>query len=419
MLKKLFSAACLIFIGILLGFVILEAGLRLIGVNKDLNGGVKNYYQADPKMGVDIAPNVKPGYDFFADAKIKVWSNELGCFDLPYHNEDDYILLVGDSFTWGYTPFEQKWGTLIEQLTGKRTLKCGVGGFGTHQELLKAEKTIALTKKSPKLIIVGYLGNDLSDDYLFPLDTVIDGRRVTRVSFSNIPLGTRHIKTDAELQASVKNWNNYCVTFTPRYPLFRRGLCILKQHTVSYGVLKKSMRGVLTRLVGARNVEALVGKDTGPQWEEGNIALIKEDTYPWIASAWEDQKKTIYEFQKLAHKENAQLLFVLIPLEEQVSPEQNTQLPQTVDLNQIHKTLIPFFEENNIAYIDLLSDFTISAQKGVDPHWKFNGHWNPQGNKLAGLLVSKYLLEKNMVRVPELEKQKKLSEIEKELSAFQ
>ena len=40
MLKKLFSAACLIFIGILLGFVILEAGLRLIGVNKDLNGGV-------------------------------------------------------------------------------------------------------------------------------------------------------------------------------------------------------------------------------------------------------------------------------------------------------------------------------------------------------------------------------------------
>jgi len=50
-----------------------------------------------------------------------------------------------------------------------------VTGYGTKQEWLKAAEIIARVRHQPRLIIVGYFWNDLSDDYSFPSLTVIDG----------------------------------------------------------------------------------------------------------------------------------------------------------------------------------------------------------------------------------------------------
>ena len=126
--------------------------------------------------GFDIKPNVK-GIPLSVDNRVeyRIWSNELGCFDEPYHGEKNYILLVGDSFTHAYAPFPDKWGTRIEKLLHYRVLKGGVTGYGTYQELLKAKEIIAKVKNRPQLIIVGYFWNDLSDDYSFPDLTVVDG----------------------------------------------------------------------------------------------------------------------------------------------------------------------------------------------------------------------------------------------------
>ena len=104
-----------------------------------------------------------------------IWSNELGCFDEPYRGEKDVILLVGDSFTHSYAPFADKWGTRLEKLLHYRVLKCGVNGYGTRQELLKAQEIIARIHRSPRLIIVGYFWNDLLDDSAFPSLTAVDG----------------------------------------------------------------------------------------------------------------------------------------------------------------------------------------------------------------------------------------------------
>ena len=57
---------------------------------------LRYYYQADLAKGFDIAPNVK-GKRLSVDNRVEfdIWSNELGCFDEPYHGETDYILLDG------------------------------------------------------------------------------------------------------------------------------------------------------------------------------------------------------------------------------------------------------------------------------------------------------------------------------------
>ncbi len=49
---------------------------------------LRYYYQFDPVKGFDINPNVK-GKRLSVDNRVEfeIWSNELGCFDEPYHGE--------------------------------------------------------------------------------------------------------------------------------------------------------------------------------------------------------------------------------------------------------------------------------------------------------------------------------------------
>ena len=159
--------------------VFLEVALHFTSYRRLLlrDRQIRYYYQADAAKGFDIRPNVgKIGTSVDnGSVKYDIWSNELGCFDAPYRGEKDVILLVGDSFTHSYAPFEAKWGTRLEKLLNYRVLKCGVNGYGTRQELLKAQDIIAQIHRSPRLIIVGYFWNDLQDDYTFPSLTVVDG----------------------------------------------------------------------------------------------------------------------------------------------------------------------------------------------------------------------------------------------------
>ena len=121
------------------------------------------YFSEDTNLGRDITPNIPPTLSPFYDHPYMVWSNELGCFDRPYLGETPYIYLTGDSQTWGYAPYEYKWGTKLEGLLHTRIVKCGVPGYGTMQEFLKTSRDMERLA-APELIIVGYFDNDILDD---------------------------------------------------------------------------------------------------------------------------------------------------------------------------------------------------------------------------------------------------------------
>ena len=171
----------LFFVALALTVCALEGALRLTRYRYLTGYGNlqenRGFMQADHDAGLDIAPNyprrtitIEPGYTQ------AIWSNEIGCFDLPYKGEKEYVLLLGDSFAFGVAPFDCTLGKVTEDLTGTRVLKCGVCGYGPRQELAKARKTIGLTGRVPKAIVLVYfVGNDLADDYTFPSGTVIDG----------------------------------------------------------------------------------------------------------------------------------------------------------------------------------------------------------------------------------------------------
>lgn len=148
------------------------------------------YFVADDELGYDIGRGVGPLMHQFAEHPYPVFSNRLGCFDHERAVPEGYVLVVGDSFAWGYTPLELKWTTLLEQQSGQFILKCGVTGYGTRQELLKAKRVVAEVGKNPRLIILLYSYNDLNDDLYFPQRTVYgDGYLVSTRDGSNLLTG--------------------------------------------------------------------------------------------------------------------------------------------------------------------------------------------------------------------------------------
>ena len=336
----------------------------------------------------------------------KVWSNELGCFDGPLESGHGAVFLVGDSFTWGYVPFEATWGTIVEREAGIRVAKCGVTAYGTILERIKVEK-LARRIGRPAVVVVGYfVGNDLEDDYLFPRVTVSEGYLATRASLSNEVTGTQVVRTEAEIKAAAQE-----ALQDPR------GLGLVKRfvawHSVTYNLLRNN--AVL------RKVMWQMGLAEPPPISLVPLVFRPTDRYPWLEQAWKDHLNNLREMQRVAHDLGAQLLVVVIPTREQVY-EFLRPRDDEAQWEQPNTRLRTFFEAEQIYSLDLLREFQARARqtprRELDPvhdlYWPVDPHFNIAGNRLAGLLVSRYLLEHRLVDQPD--RQQRLARVVQELA---
>lgn len=391
-LKRFALNLGLIALSVMAVIVLLEIALRFTTYRYLLTRDrhLRYYYQADLDKGFDIAPNVK-GKRMSVDNRVEfdIWSNELGCFDEPYHGEKSFILLVGDSFTHSFAPFPDMWGTRMEKLLHYRVLKCGVSGYGTYQELLKAKEIIAKVKNRPQLIVVGYFWNDLSDDYSFPDLTVIDGFLVESDKYKDP-------KTDQlskeKLEKRYTFWDRWV---GGDYPLSFGEMIryYLDQHLVVINLINDAV----VRIFPAKKYD----------YAYANKFLAFQEEQPWSREVWKRHLQNLAAFKDLAAANQANLLVVLIPTNTQVYP---FLVPhQDLDLERPNKILERFMKANGIDYLDLLPLMRAYADETPRPalnpekdlYWRQNSHWSIRGDHLVGLLVSRYILEHNLVQVPD------------------
>lgn len=358
----------------------------------------KFYFKPDPVKGYDIRENFKESEAYAdRDRTYKIWSNEIGCFDTPAKNIDNYVLLVGDSFTHAYADFQDKWGTWTESLLGYRILKSGVSGYGTKDELYKAKDIISKVKHPPKLIILGYFINDLQDDYLFPQITIIEG---CRVFDRTLDKKTGEIFLRKDLKDEFHLWKKFGINHYPNNPYYVRTRYFFKKHSIIYN---------LVRIVFFNAFLNPIELD------------LSYNDYPWIKNAWEKHFENLREFKKLAESCGARLLVVEIPTKYQVFSDRFDEF-KAIDPEKPNRILSNFFQAEGIDFIDLLPYFKKEANADPDNknftpkilYWKYDAHWNKTGNHLAGLLVSKYILEKNLLNLDD--RGKKIANIEQTIS---
>jgi hypothetical protein len=310
-----------------------------------------------------------------------MFSNELGIMDRPLGAEQDYILLVGDSFTHAWGEFSTLWGTQLETLLGQRIVKAGVTGYGTRQELLKAKKVIRQIGAPPRLIIVGYYGNDILDDWLFPNRTVVDGSLADRSLIFSYDTLERVTRTDEELQS------------------------LSRSNAVKRGPWE------LTRSYLLDRIQPWLPQKPDPIPLSIDLIFVSEDLTPQRKAAWAMHRQNIAEFGAYAREIGAKLLFVMIPNKIQVYPELLRDRPQAADFDLMrgNGSLGATLAREGIGYIDLAEPFRVHRRTdaaglpagGTDLYWHIDGHWNARGHRLAALLTAEHLLSNGLLVMPD------------------
>lgn len=341
-----------------------EVALRLTPLREVLpfENVPKGYYEADRDAGYDIARNFPTSTERFRGGSHPIWSNNLGCFDKTYDGEEPYIFLTGDSFAWGFSPFEDKWGTILEKSLGLRVVKCGVPGYGTRQELLKTKKMLAELSR-PSLIVVSYFKNDADDDAAFPNSLVYEGKLIKNLS------GDPSLSFD-ELQSRLPQFaqwaQEYCMWNMPAHPGLQRVKCYLRTHSVLYVLAQSSVKS----LVPTSLLQRLGIVNYPPE-----AALAEEGN--------EKHLQTLKEFSELAQKEGVRLSVVFI------TPKEDAVSTATAGTYAEEKT---FLEKEDIQYFDFTDDFRKVAHATSAPlYWEEDLHFNSAGNHLLGLLLSREL----------------------------
>ncbi|MCK5059900.1 MAG: hypothetical protein KAR00_02010 [Candidatus Pacebacteria bacterium] len=337
----------------------------------------QHYFVKDSELSYDIAKNFATSTHFFKDAAFPIWSNNIGCFDTDFTGEIPYIYLGGDSLTWSFAPFEDTWGRKIETLLEERVAKCGVVGYGTKQELMKAERIIEQFP-SPKLIIVGYTAyNDFDDDVNFPQNTSYEGFLVKDLAKNGV--------TEEQAEQKYANFTKYCSPSIPSNTVIARIRCFVTNHSVLFNLVKGDIR---------RKINELFPQLTRKLEQQGVLAKEENTTVERTDTDYEKHLDNILSFKKLAEEQGAALLFVLAPYD--------------------NDKVMPFLEKENIPYLDLNPIFdTYSKIKPLI--WAKDGHYNIEGNHLVGLEVSKFIIENNLIEIPDAEA--RLQEIKRQMQS--
>lgn len=361
----------------------------------------KGFFVSDDKTGIDWSENMPKKSFWGLDGEFIVWTNELGIFDRPYNGEKEYILLVGDSFTWGFTPFERKYGNIIEKKTAMRVLKAGFGGAGTKMAMIKAEKVIKkINGVKPKLIILGYyMGNDFMDDYYFPRYSVVDDYTVTThrvVDKNNYKFVKRTLR---EIREIIRNKEMYHMENKPRHPNLQKVKVWLKKHSILYNFMRS--RGLL------KNIGKKVGVVEKPQYEEMSF-YTPMNKFPWLKKIWDNHLQNLKQFKEVSEKYNSKFLVVLIPEAPQVYDFLQTN--PDCDYYNANKILSAFLQKNEIDYLDLTpimrkyANQTPKKRTAFNPdrdfYWAYDCHWSPYGNEFSGWVISKYIIENGLIDVP-------------------
>lgn len=432
-LRSVLPKIALLAFGLFIAVLLIEPLARLAGLKKDAGLEPQGYYVPHPDAGYVITDNFPKFIQSFEGEQIEYWSNQYGCYDKPYdatNEPEPFALLVGDSFTWGFTGYEKKWGTVMEEVIGQRILKCGVNGYGTKQELSRANDVIVRTGAKPKVLVVGYFYNDLAGDHMSPSVVAYNGRLVGKKTIANIETGELKVYDDAQLAEREGNFEKYCKTFEPAYPLAMRGACFLNKHSVLYPYVKEAGKKLITAVLGDSFYHGLVVEANPFEAQAELLSFIPESTYPWLPQAWEEHLGNLGAMRDYAARNGMELVVTLIPYKAQVYPalaeEARAKVPE-LDFAYGQKRVTEYLDQQGITYVDLTGDFAAYAQRHsnaafgtpYDLYWTFDGHWNPRGNQLAGLLVTKALLGYDFTDIPADARVSALAEAERRLAELE
>jgi hypothetical protein len=154
---------------IIIGLVVVEIGLRIMGIEYPL------FYDYDPYLGNRLRPGAKGYWIDEGDGYVSINSDGLRDYEHPVSHPANTlrIAVLGDSYAEAMQVNEDQafWAVMGKKLQGCESLRgrkvevinFGVSGYGTTQELLTLRHKV--WKYSPDVVLLAFTtGNDISDN---------------------------------------------------------------------------------------------------------------------------------------------------------------------------------------------------------------------------------------------------------------
>ena len=165
--RDLLINLALIIISTLFALFLSEMALRLIGLKPMYVSPERDrFWKYDSQLGWIQEPG-QEGIFETAQFRTSVRINENGLRDHQHsyerQNETSRILVLGDSFAWGYGVEEsERFSQLLERSMDVEVINAGVSGYSTDQELLWYQNEGI--KYETDLVILVVAGNDVGDN---------------------------------------------------------------------------------------------------------------------------------------------------------------------------------------------------------------------------------------------------------------
>lgn len=159
----------LVLVGLIVGLVIVEVGLRIVGY------AYPEFYVSDGRRGYSLRPNIEGWYRKEGESYVRI--NSQGLRDREHTKEKPAntfrIAVLGDSFVEALqVPFEQSFAYLLQKqlqtcgaVAGRtvEVINFGVSGYGTAQEFITLRHEV--WQYSPDLVLLAVTtNNDISDN---------------------------------------------------------------------------------------------------------------------------------------------------------------------------------------------------------------------------------------------------------------
>ena len=165
----------LILVSTLFAVFLSEIALRLMGIDPLYVSPERDrFWKYDSVLGWAHKPGQEGNFET-PEFRTVVRINENGLRDRQHsyerQNDTERILVLGDSFAWGYGVEEsERFSQLLEKSLDVEVINAGVSGYSTDQELLwyKSEGI----KYETDLVILVVAGNDVGDNDQLLVNTI-------------------------------------------------------------------------------------------------------------------------------------------------------------------------------------------------------------------------------------------------------
>jgi len=373
---------------IIIGLVVVELGLRILGIQYPL------FYDYDPYMGIKLRPGAKGYWTTEGRGYISINSDGLRDHEHPISHPANTlrIAVLGDSYAEALQVNEPEafWAIMgkelqkCDNLRGRKVevINFGVSGFGTTQELLTLRHRV--WKYSPDVVLLAFTtGNDVSDN----------SRKLKKIDYNPyyVYKGNKLVLDD---QQTSENWE------AKQHSLWKKMDLDAFLHLRFFQVMNHAKdlfwKWWLPEDTGQGPYESLEGHEAGMS----DLTYQEPTTEDW-KEAWRVTEGVLLEMRDEVIHGGAQFFVVALSNSIQVNPKPAKRQAYAKalgvpDLFYTDHRLEGFCQSRHIPILLLAPSFQeYATQHQVYLHGfgknLGTGHWNQQGHRLAGQAIARWL----------------------------